>query len=65
MNLFANVFLLVVMSVMFVGFAGGVEWGSEECGKYAVLSVVAGAFFGVFFVLIARVERESERNAHK
>lgn len=65
MNTFINIFLLVVVSVMFVAFAGGVEWGSEECGKYAALSVGAGAFFGVFFVLIASVERRIKRNAHK
>lgn len=65
MNNFINIFLLVVMSVMFVASAGGVEWGSEECGNYAALAVGAGAFFGIFISLIVSVERRIKRNAHK
>lgn len=61
MNAFINIFLLVAFSVMFVAFAGGVEWGSEECGNYAALSVGAGAFFGIFISLIASVERRNKK----
>lgn len=61
MNIFMSTFLLVVMSVMFIASAGGVEWGTEECGNYAVAGVTIGVIAGAFFSVVVNAQRRGRK----